>query len=360
MPGKFRISLNSKKLLSRSSKKFIATTLILSLVGVALSQGAFLLTTWIMKEQFALQDTYLRSECQFLCGAVFVLLMIFINNAVVYRRRLRELATLSTSIQKVANGDFSVRIDYKTRDSMSQVYKNFNRMSAELESLQILRNDFINHYSHEFKTPLASINGFASLMLEKELSKEEQEQYLRIIKEESERLSKLTQSNILLSKLNAQQIVTNTERYDLGEQIRQCAIMLSDSWLQKNIEFTGDIQSVKVVYNKELLQQLWLNILGNAVKYTPEGGEIIVRLFLEGDMAVVEVEDTGIGISSETRKHLFDPYYQGDSTSAGQGLGLSIAKKIVDLCEGTISVTSEVNVGSKFTVRLPAAKEENT
>lgn len=138
---------------------------------------------------------------------------------------------------------------------------------AELDSIQILRNDFINSYSHEFKTPIASINRFASLLLEKDISTSEQRQYLEIIVEESARLSKLF----------SQQIVTDTERYDLSEQIRQCSIILSKEWLDKKIEFSGEFQSVMYIGNRELMQHLWLNILGNAVKYTPTGGEISVK-----------------------------------------------------------------------------------
>lgn len=148
---------------------------------------------------------------------------------------------------------------------------------AELDSIQILRNDFINSYSHKFKTPIASINGFASLLLEKDISTSEQRQYLEIIVEESARLSKLASNTILLSKLSSQQIVTDTERYDLSEQIRQCSIILSKEWLDKKIEFSGEFQSVMYIGNRELMQHLWLNILGNAVKYTPTGGEISVK-----------------------------------------------------------------------------------
>ncbi len=193
-------------------------------------------------------------------------------------------------------------------------------MCAELDSVQILRNDFINSYSHEFKTPIASINGFASLFLDKKLPEEEQRQYLEIIVEESARLSKLASNIILLSKLSSQQIIADTERYDLSEQIRQCSIILSKSWLDKKIEFSGEFPTAIFNGNKELMQHLWLNLLGNAVKYTPTGGEIFVEVIPKKETIIVTIADTGEGMAQEVLEHLFDPYYQGDSSHAGQGL----------------------------------------
>lgn len=228
-------------------------------------------------------------------------------------------------------------------------------MCAELESVQMLRNDFINNYSHEFKTPIASINGFASLLLEKDLPPEEQRKYLEIIVAESARLSNLATNTILLSKLSSQQIVTDSEQYDLSEQLRQCSIILSKKWLDKKIDFSGEFPPVLFYGNKEMMQHLWLNLLDNAIKYTPVGGEITVETSTENECAVVKINDTGEGISEDIQKYLFNPYFQGDSSHSqqGLGLGLAIAKRIVELCGGTITVKSELSVGSTFTVTLP-------
>jgi signal transduction histidine kinase len=228
-------------------------------------------------------------------------------------------------------------------------------MSSELGSLQMLRNDFINRYSHEFKTPIASINGFAELLLEKQLPEQEQRQYLEIIRDESERLSNLARNTILFSRLSAQQLITHVETYDLGEQLRQCSIILSKSWMEKQIDFTGDFPTLPFVGDKELIQHLWLNLIGNAVKYTPAGGEITVTLTAQGDHALVTVADNGEGMSEETQAHLFEPYYQGTSqyVSQGLGLGLSIAHRVTELCGGTIGVQSALGLGTTFTVSLP-------
>ncbi len=339
----------------RSMRKFLLRIIILVASLVVIINALYMLMTWLMGEVVKVRDSYLRAEFQFLGTLVIVLFILVVVFAVIYRRRKRELVTLSESIEKVANGDYSAKIKYKKRDSLAHVYRDFNRMSAELENVQFLRKDFINNYSHEFKTPIASINGFASLLLEKELSREEQTSYLKIIQEESDRLSRLTSNTILLSKLSSQEVISDTERYDLGEQLRQCSIILSQQWLAKQQKFTGELPQVYYTGNRELMQHLWLNLIGNAVKYTPVGGEISVELGKNDNMAQIRIADTGEGMDPETLEHLFDPYYQGRSSHVGQGLGLglAIASQIVELCEGTIEVKSRKNEGSEFTVRLP-------
>ena len=339
----------------RSMRKFLLRIIILVASLAVIINALYMVMTWLMGEVVKVRDSYLRAEFQFLGTLVIALFILVVVFAVIYRRRKRELTTLSESIEKVANGDYSAKIKYKKRDSLAHVYRDFNRMSAELENVQFLRKDFINNYSHEFKTPIASINGFASLLLEKELSREEQNTYLKIIQEESDRLSRLTSNTILLSKLSSQEIISDTERYDLGEQLRQCSIILSQQWLAKQQTFTGELPQVYYTGSRELMQHLWLNLIGNAVKYTPVGGEISVELGKYDNMAQVRITDTGVGMDPETLEHLFDPYYQGGPSRVGQGLGLglAIASQIVELCEGTIEVKSKKDEGSEFTVRLP-------
>ena len=184
---------------------------------------------------------------------------------------------------------------------------------------------------------------------------QEQRQYLEIIVDESARLSKLATNTILLSKLSSQHIVTDSEQYDLSEQLRQCSILLSKKWLDKKIEFSGEFPPTMYFGNKEMMQHLWLNLLDNAIKYTPVGGEISAEVYTENSNIVVKIADTGEGISEETLKYMFEPYFQGDSSHSqqGLGLGLSIAKRIVELCGGTITVQSKIFVGSTFTITLP-------
>ncbi|MCM1298165.1 MAG: HAMP domain-containing histidine kinase [Firmicutes bacterium] len=340
---------------SKLSGKILPQILTQSVSVIIAALCSFMFMTWLVQSVFNVTDTYVAAGYELL-GTFVVFILIFVPiNVIMYRRRIREITTLSEAITSVAGGNYDTRIQCRKGDSMNSVYEDFNKMCAELSGVKILRNDFINSYSHEFKTPIASINGFASLLLEKELPEAQQREYLQIIANESSRLSKLASNTILLSKLSAQQIITDSESYDLSEQIRQCAIILSKSWLDKKIEFSGEFPPALFYGNKELMQHLWLNILGNAVKYTPVGGEINAEVIPSGDKVTVVISDTGEGMDEKTLTHLFDPYYQGDESHSvqGLGLGLSIVKRIVDLCGGAIEVYSELGTGSRFTVVLP-------
>ena len=322
--------------------------------------GTYMFMTWLIKDVVKVESTYLSALYESLGMLLIVAIILFSTYTYMYRKRLKEITVMSEAISKVANGDFEYKIPIRKRDPMASVFEDFNKMTEELSSVQILRNDFINSYSHEFKTPLASINGFAELLLSKELSPEEQKQYLEIIRTESERLTTLARNTTMLSKLNTQKIVTNIEEYDLGEQLRQCAIICSGQWTEKEQEFEGEFPEVKFRGNREIVQQLWINLISNAIKYTPKRGVIKVTLSKENRKAVIRVSDTGEGMSEETIRKIYTPYYQADSSHSrqGLGLGLAISKRIVELCGGEITVTSSIGKGSTFTVTLPLFNEE--
>ena len=341
--------------ISRSMKRFLLRFLIIGTIIVCVLNGIFMLMTWLTSHVININNRFIESETEYLGTLIIALILIMIIFIINYRKRKKELVTLSEHIRRVASGDFSTQITYKKNDSMAHIYQDLNKMSAELSSVQFLRKDFINNFSHEFKTPIASIHGFASLMLEKEIPREQAVTYLTIIKDESDRLSRLTSNTILLSKLSSQEIISETEEFDLGEQLRQCSIILSHEWLAKEQIFSGDFPKISYVGNRELMQHLWLNLIGNAIRYTPRGGEITVTLSQEEGHTVVNVADTGIGMDWETIQHLFEPYYQADSShhSSGMGLGLSICHQIVNMCEGNIQVKSIPGEGSTFTVTLP-------
>ena len=340
--------------LVKLARRQLPQLLMQSFAIVLTAVGSFMLMTWIIRDLLDVKHIYAAMGLELAGMLGFLTLVLVPMITVLYRRRAREVVTLSEAIRKVAAGDYSTRITEYKRAQIKPIYEDFNKMCAELESVKLLRNDFINSYSHEFKTPIASINGFASLVLEKDLPEEEQKEYLKIIVDESSRLSNLATSTILLSKLTAQSIVTDIEEYDLGEQLRECSIILSGKWLQKNMEFDVSLDHVMYSGNKEMMQHLWINLLDNAVKYTPEGGKVTVSVSEENGYAIVKIADTGEGMSKEVRDHLFDPYFQGDSSHSrqGLGLGLSIVKRIVELCKGTITVRSKVGEGSIFTVIL--------
>ncbi len=342
-------------------KRMLPQILFQAVLIIFSSIASYMLMTWIIKNFIDVENIYLSSLYESLGMFVIVSLILVSINAYMYRKRLKEITIMSEAISKVANGNFEYRIPIKKRDPMAQVYEDFNKMTEELSSVQILRNDFINSYSHEFKTPLASISGFAELLMGKELSQKEQREYLSIIRDESERLATLARNTIMLSKLNTQRILTDVEEYDLSEQLRQCVIICSAQWTQKDQEFEGDFSKVMFRGNREILQQLWINIISNAIKYTPEKGMIKVSLKKEDNKAVISVSDTGEGMTEETIRKIYIPYYQGDPShsESGLGLGLAISKRIVELCNGEITVSSTPGEGSTFKVILPLGQPEN-
>ena len=341
--------------ISRYRNKIIPQFLIILIAAVLTVAIGYFFMTWLVNDVFNVEGTYISASFE-VVGTIAFLLMILIPMLIIfYRTRKKEIRILSEGLQHLAEGDFSYEIPVKKNDSLARVYENFNKMCEELKSVQILRNDFINSYSHEFKTPIASINGFASLLLEKDLTEYERQEYLRIIIEETDRLSKLATNTILLSRLSAQQIVTDTEPYDLSEQIRQCSIMLSGRWIDKAIDFSCELAPIAFVGNRELMQHLWLNLISNAVEHTMKNGEIIISLTDDSEKIIINISDNGEGMDRDTQKHLFEPYFQGDASHSkqGLGLGLSIAKRIAELCGGDITVKSDVGEGSTFTVSLP-------
>ena len=230
-------------------------------------------------------------------------------------------------------------------------------MAKELSGVQIFKDGFIHDFSHEFKTPISSINGFANLLLEGGLSDEERVQYLKIISDESERLSTLAENTLMLSRLENQQFIGEVKPYRLDLQIKECVILLEREWTAKDIDVVSDIAEAEFSGNAQLMQQVWLNLLNNAIKFTSPKGTITVSLREKSGKVTACISDTGTGMSAEVAAHIFDKYYQGDSSRAtsGNGLGLAIVKRIVTLSGGTISVVSREGEGSTFTVEFAPA-----
>ena len=273
------------------------------------------------------------------------------------RRFRRYVRRLTDGLHTVASGTFDVQLEQTKDNPLGEAYGDFNRMARELGSVQTLREDFINNFSHEFKTPITAIRGFAELLQEPGFTEEERQEYLGIIAEESARLAELSSNTLFLSKLESQQVIQERKEFLLDEQMKRCAILLANQWEEKEIAFSAELQE-DVIYkgNEELMRHVWLNLLGNAIKYTPRGGEVSLGMTAQDGTITVTVSDTGIGMTDEVRAHIFDKYYQGDTSHAGKGLGLglSIVHRIVELCGGEITVDSTDGQGSVFTVTLPA------
>ena len=284
---------------------------------------------------------------------VLVTLVNFLSTRYIYR----YLDKISDAMQKVADGDYTVRLDAEKDQPFRELYRNFNTMAEELGGVEMLKNDFINGYAHELRTSITSINGFAEMLLNDDgtLSREEKRSYLEIIASESRRLADLAGNSLLMSRLDTQKIIPDKKPFSLDEQLRRCSILLSGQWTEKELDMTMDLDEAVYVGDYDLMQHLWINLLTNAVKYTPKGGSITVTLKNEEKFIAVSVADTGKGIPPEDRERIFDKYYQTDKSHSkrGLGLGLAICKRIVQLCNGSLTVESEVGVGSTFTVKLP-------
>jgi len=287
----------------------------------------------------------------------FILSAVFIT--FIIRKTLKPVRALTEGTQKVAQGDFNVElpVDDNKHDEFTNLMDSFNKMARELSLINMLSSDFINNVSHEIKTPISSIQGFATVLLSTNLT-DEQKEYAEIIAYESARLTKLTTNILNLTKLENQVIVTDKEDFYIDEQIRHSYVLLQNEINEKNIEIDFDLSQVQFNGNPELIQQIWNNVLGNAIKFSKKNGLIVVSCQKNDGQAIVSIKDNGIGMSTETIKHVFDKFYQGDKSHSGQGngLGLSLVKRIVELCNGRIDISSEPGTGTEIITYLPLSK----
>lgn len=278
------------------------------------------------------------------------------------RRRFmvdRPVQKIVKAAEQIMTGDFSVRIpSLHSIDDLSGfdvIADYFNKMAEELSGTETLRTDFIANVSHELKTPLAVIRNYGTMLQQPELPENKRMEYAKAITNTSRRLASLITNILKLNKLENQQIYPNEETYDLGEQLCECLLDFESAWEDKELEIKTDIEEeVKVKTDAELLSLVWNNLFSNAVKFTEPHGSISLSMKSEGDFAVIQVSDTGCGIPSDVGKHIFEKFYQGDTSHAtqGNGLGLALVKRVIDIVGGDISVASEVGKGSTFTVTL--------
>ncbi len=289
----------------------------------------------------------LSSSLSFL--AVFVLISTFASF-----RLSKPVQVMTRAHERVQEGDFTVRLPDNQPGEMGELMRSFNDMTEALGSTAYLQKDFISSISHEFKTPIASIRGFAKLLQMPGLSEEQKAEYISMIAQESDRLSRLSETLLRLSALEQQTALASLSSFSLDEQLRQVILRLEPNWSHKDIDWQLDLQEVSITSDQELLNQVWVNILQNAIKFSSESSEIAVRVFRDGN-AIVEVEDHGCGMTEEAQQRIFDKFYQADKSrkQEGVGLGLSLVKRIVDMMGGEIKVTSQVGIGSTFRVELP-------
>lgn len=282
-----------------------------------------------------------------------------ILSVLVSARFQRPLRDMVAATRRVSKGDFAVRVEEGSGiDEVDELQRSFNDMAAELGSIELFKKDFINNFSHEFKTPIVSIRGFARQLQRSDLTDEQRCEYAGIIAEEADRLANLSTSILLLSKLENQNIVTDKSLFRMDEEIRDSVLLLEKQWTEKELELSLEMEEVTFNGNAELLSHVWMNLIGNAIKFSPQGGTLEVACWREGNSVCFAVRDEGPGMDAETQRHIFDKFYQGDAShgAKGYGLGLALVKRIVLLCHGEVMVDSKPGQGSLFTVRLP---EEN-
>ncbi len=272
---------------------------------------------------------------------------------------LHPLTELIKATKKVIQGDYTAHLEMSWKEKytvaeLNQLISMFNEMTEELSRTEMFRKDFIANFSHEFKTPLASICGFARQLHEGNLTPEQQKEFSKIILDEAEYLSVLSANTLLLTNMENRDIISDKTTFSLDEQLRSCMLRLEPRWSEKNIEIDMDLDEAEFFWNEQLLAHVWNNLFDNAVKFTPENGSICVKCREGSGVITVRVQNSGNGIPDDALPHIFEKFYQADASHAtkGNGLGLPLVKKVLSLCSGQISVHSSEGKGTEFTVTL--------
>lgn len=294
-------------------------------------------------------------------GNVVLITLIFATIDL-FRRKItvdRPVKHITQAAEQLMQGDFSVRIKPQSAvgsdDTFNRIIECFNQLAQELGSVETLRTDFVANVSHEMKTPLAVMQNYGVLLQNPDLSREERMEYGKAVSESARGMADMMTNILRLNRLENQQIFPMNSTFDLGEQLCQCLLKYESVWEREDIEIETDIQeNVSIQGDEELLSLVWSNLFSNAFKFTPAGGKVSLSLRTDEHYAVVRVEDTGCGMSPEVGAHIFEKFYQGDTSRAtrGNGLGLALVKRVMDIVKGEIQVESEVGRGTAFTVKL--------
>ena len=335
----------------RNSKKFrwffLSCIIILSAAAIATLVAVLL---------FAFDVTDSSTAVVILCIAVAIAAVAAVLSMLMSRVILAPVTRLSEASRQIARGEFDLNLTYDGAIAeFRDTYHSFNTMAQELSQIETLRSDFIANVSHEFKTPLTAIEGYAMLLQDQQLPMQEQAECAEKILQSAGRLSSLVSNILMLSKLEKQTGSVEKAPFWLDEQLRQVMVGMESLWSAKNLELELDLPPLRFNGNEDLLYHVWSNLLSNAIKFSPEGALLKVTLARQGNWVTVSVTDRGPGMSPDEQRHIFDKFYQGDASrrEEGSGLGLPLAKRITQLCGGTIGVISRPGEGSTFKVTLP-------
>ncbi len=301
------------------------------------------------------------SAAEFLDG-ILVILTMFTVGKLAGPKRMQFFHSIKDALEQIAKGNFNVQLNLNSQEAkdpkhpFGQLIRSVNKMAADLGELESMRQEFISNISHEIQSPLTSIGGFARALRSDKLKESERLHYLDIIETETRRLSKLSENLMKLTSLESENHRFEPEFYRLDKQLRRIVLSFEPQWREKDIEMDVSLEEVTIEGDEDLLSQLWVNLLHNSIKFTPNGGTINVMLKQANQHAVVQISDNGIGITPEEQSRIFERFYKADPsrhrTDGGSGLGLSIVKKITDIHGGLIEIESEPGEGSLFTVQL--------
>ena len=359
-PGESRPLFEEDPRIRRKPFSWRMFVLILLVLGLLSAANVFIVEIFLNMEVFSVLAS-MGVGTYWVAMAVVAAIIIHQVSCAKYDKPMRRL---SRAMRAVAQGDFTVSVQpvHKRNkfDYMDLMFEDFNSMVHELSSIETMKDDFIANVSHEIKTPLAVIRGYASALQRGNLSEEEQREYAATIASASESLSVLISNILRLNKLENQEIVPNAAPYDLTRQLSDCALAHEEQWERKHIDFDAQLEErVMILADESMLEIVFNNLIANAIKFTEPGGRIVLRQEKAGGDVVVTVSDTGCGMDEETVKHIFDKFYQGDSSHSreGNGLGLALVKRVLDISGGSIAVRSAPGEGSEFIVRLKRIAE---
>ncbi len=340
---------------------FVSAVFVLISIASFITAAVFIL----IGSMFGLEYGHMPFISRTLFMAILSIILGTLLSAATCNIFIKKIKSISKGMQEISKGNFKIRVEETDKEGgiteFGEIERTFNQMASDLDGIEIFRNDFINNFSHEFKTPIVSIHGFAKQLQNENLPEETRKEYIDIIVSESTRLANMSGNILLLTKLENQQIVSEKTMFSLDEQIRSSILLLEKEWESKNIEFNLDkLYNVQYNFNEEMLSQVWINLISNAVKFTENDGLIAISLKEEDNSVIFKIKDNGIGMDNDTKSRIFEKFYQGDKShhSGGNGIGLNIASRIVTLAGGVIEVESEIGCGSEFTVILPKIYEE--
>ena len=322
---------------------------LIALLEIVIAAGVAVFLGWLLEDVLELHLP------PWLWVVVFSLVLGCVLGFLLSHQFFTPIVQLSRAMRQVGSGDFSVQQETSSRiREVRDIYDNFNLMTRELGATEIVQTDFVANVSHEFKTPINAIEGYA-MLLQGGQPTDDQALYVEKILLNTHRLSDLVGNILLLSRIDNQAISAAATTYRLDEQIRQAILLLENKWATKDLDVDVDLEEIFYTGNESMLQHVWVNLIDNAIKFNPVGGLLRIRLLRQEQQLIFTVEDSGPGIPPEAQSHIFDKFYQADSshTSEGNGLGLALTRQVLDSCGGTVRAENLPDTGCRFTVTLP-------